>query len=104
MKNFNDLTFEIRTIDKKLYMDYLKTYPQTWMTDYGIWSKMSFENGYGIQVSKGPQTIGGSMNLYEACVLDADGNVLESNPVMSGSVGNLDEATVTDYMLQIQNL
>lgn len=104
MKTFNDLTFEIRPIDPAVYMEAIKQYPTPWKVDYGIWSNIMFDNGYGARVAKGPQTIGGADDLYEVNVLDSSGKVLETSSVMTGSVGNLDEAGVTDYMQRIQSI
>jgi len=104
MKTFNDLIFVVRPIDPAVYMEALKQYPTPWETDYGIWSNIIFDNGYGARVAKGPQTIGGPDGLYEVNVLDSSSKVLETSSVMTGSVGNLDEAGVTDYMQRIQSI
>jgi hypothetical protein len=103
MKTFSDLIFEIRPIDINDYANLIKSYPIPWKTDYGIWSNIMFDNGYGARVAKGPQTIGGS-NLYEISVLDSSGLVLATSSVMTGTIGNLDEAGVTDYMQRIQSI
>ncbi len=104
MKTFNDLEFKIRPIDPEIYMEALRQYPTPWETDYGIWSNIMFDNGYGARIAKGPQTIGGPDGLYEVNVLDSNGFVLETSSVMTGSVGNLDELGVTDYMQRIQSI
>jgi hypothetical protein len=104
MKTFNDLIFVNRPIDNANYMELIKQYPTPWETDYGIWSNIIFDNGYGARVAKGPQTIGGPDGLYEISVLDSSGIVLETSSVMTGSIGSLDEAGVTDYMQRIQSI
>lgn len=103
MKTFNDLIFEIRPIDPKDYADFIKSYPNPWKTDYGIWSNIIFDNGYGACIAKGPQTIGGP-NLYEISVLDSSGLVLATSSVMNGTIGNLDEDGISDYMQRIQSI
>ena len=83
-------------------MNWIRNYPQT--PDYGMFSRMMFENGWGIEVSRGPQTIGFDQGLFEIRVLDSNGDYCDTTNVASGPVGNLTTQQVTDYMAQITSL
>jgi hypothetical protein len=72
--------------------------------DLGMYARIQFSNGYGIQVARGPQTIGGPSGLFEIRVLDSDGKYCDTSIVASGPVGSLNTIGVTDYMTQIQSL
>lgn len=65
-------------------------------------SVITFENGYGVSVVKGPLTYGGKQGLYELAVFK-DGEIHYDNPVAKGDVvGYLREEDVSDAMLVIQ--
>ena len=71
MKTFNDLEF----IDHPMGAEY-----------GGIISRISFDNGYGASVVKGPMSYGGKNGLYELAVLDSNGELHYDNPVANGDV------------------
>lgn len=102
MKNFSDLEWKARPVAPEDYDTWVKMYPA--VPDLGMYARLQFENGFGIQVARGPQTIGGTLGLFEVTVLDADGNYCDSTIVASGPIGNLNTTQVTEYMLQIQSL
>lgn len=101
MQTFEDLQWRPRPVDPKDYDNWVKFYPN-W-PDLGVYAQMQFGNGYGIQVARGSQTIGGP-DLFEIRVLDSAGNYCDSTPVANGAVGNLDESGVSGYMSQVQSL
>lgn len=70
----------------------------------GVQSTIQFDNGYGASVVSTPFTYGGAAGLYELAVLDNDGSLTYSTPITSDVIGWLDEAQVTDYLRQIQEL
>jgi len=90
MKTFNDLEF----IDHPMGAEY-----------GGIISRISFDNGYGASVVKGPMSYGGKNGLYELAVLDSNGELHYDNPVANGDVvGYLSEEDITKLLEQIQKL
>ena len=89
MKTFNDLEF----IDHPMGAEY-----------GGIISRISFDNGYGASVVKGPMSYGGKNGLYELAVLDSNGELTYDTPVTSDVEGYLSEEDVTKLLEQIQKL
>lgn len=90
-----------RPVAPEEYDAWVKAYPA--VPDLGIYARMQFSNGYGIQVARGPQTIGGSL-FFEVRVLDSEGNYCDTTTVANGPVGYLDEAGVDGYLAQVQAL
>jgi hypothetical protein len=89
MKTFNDLEF----IDHPMGAEY-----------GGIISRISFDNGYGASVVKGPMSYGGKNGLYELAVLDSNGELTYDTPVTNDVEGYLSEEDVTKLLEQIQKL
>ncbi len=89
MKTFNDLEF----IDHPMGAEY-----------GGIISRISFDNGYGASVVKGPMSYGGDRGLYELAVLDSNGDLTYDTPVTNDVEGYLSEEDVTKLLEQIQKL
>jgi hypothetical protein len=89
MKTFNDLEF----IDHPMGAEY-----------GGIISRISFDNGYGASVVKGPMSYGGKNGLYELAVLDSNGELTYDTPVTNDVEGYLNEEDVTKLLEQIQKL
>ena len=89
MKTFNDLEF----IDHPMGAEY-----------GGIISRVSFDNGYGASIVKGPMSYGGDRGLYELAVLDSNGELTYDTPVTSDVEGYLSEEDVTKLLEQIQKL
>jgi len=89
MKTFNDLEF----IDHPMGAEY-----------GGIISRISFDNGYGASIVKGPMSYGGDRGLYELAVLDSNGDLTYDTPVTSDVEGYLSEEDVTKLLEQIQKL
>jgi hypothetical protein len=89
MKTFNDLEF----IDHPMGAEY-----------GGIISRISFDNGYGASIVKGPMSYGGDRGLYELAVLDSNGELTYDTPVTSDVEGYLSEEDVTKLLEQIQKL
>lgn len=102
MQTFENLFWQGRPVDPSNYDAWVKSYPN--VPDLGMYARTTFDNGWGIEVSRGPQTIGGAQGLFEMRVLDTDGNYCDTSIVASGPVGNLTTEQVTDYMSQIQSL
>jgi hypothetical protein len=89
MKTFNDLEF----IDHPMGAEY-----------GGIISRISFDNGYGASIVKGPMSYGGDRGLYELAVLDSNGELTYDTPVTNDVEGYLNEEDVTKLLEQIQKL
>jgi hypothetical protein len=89
MKTFSDLEF----IDHPMGAEY-----------GGIISRISFDNGYGASVVKGPMSYGGKNDLYELAVLDSNGELTYDTPVTNDVEGYLSEEDVTKLLEQIQKL
>jgi hypothetical protein len=89
MKTFNDLEF----IDHPMGAEY-----------GGIISRISFDNGYGASIVKGPMSYGGKNGLYELAVLDSNGELTYDTPVTNDVEGYLNEEDVTKLLEQIQKL
>ena len=89
MKTFNDLEF----IDHPMGAEY-----------GGIISRISFDNGYGASVVKGPMSYGGKNGLYELAVLDSNDELTYDTPVTNDVEGYLNEEDVTKLLEQIQKL
>lgn len=102
MQTFENLEWKGRPVPPEQYMDWLKSYPN--VPDLGMYARSIFGNGWGIEVSRSPHTLGGSDGLFELRVLDSTGNYCDTTVVADGPVGFLTEAQVTDYMSQIQSL
>jgi hypothetical protein len=70
--------------------------------DMGVQSRLTFDNGWGVSVVKGPHTYGGNKGLYELAVFK-DGEIHYDNKIANGDVvGYLRPEDVTDAMLVIQ--
>lgn len=102
MKTFNDLEWKARPVDPKDYDTWVKAYPA--VPDYGMYARAFFDNGWGIEVARGPQTMGGDQGLFEANILDSNGDYCYTTIVANGPVGSLSESDVTDLMLKIELL
>jgi hypothetical protein len=89
MKTFRDLEF----IDHPMGAEY-----------GGIISRISFDNGYGASIVKGPMSYGGDRGLYELAVLDSNGELTYDTPVTNNVEGYLNEEDVTKLLEQIQKL
>jgi len=89
MKTFRDLEF----IDHPMGAEY-----------GGIISRISFDNGYGASIVKGPMSYGGDRGLYELAVLDSNGELTYDTPVTNDVEGYLNEEDVTKLLEQIQKL
>jgi hypothetical protein len=70
----------------------------------GVYSRITFENGYGASVVKTPHSYGGDRGLYEVAVLNSDGELTYDTPVTSDVIGYLRDIDVTDVMEKIQQL
>lgn len=88
MKTFTDLEF--------------KNHPMG--PDFGIMSRIIFENGYGASVVKSEYTYGGSKGLFELAVLDTNGHIIYDTPITDGVMGHLKEEDVSRIMKDIQEL
>jgi hypothetical protein len=88
MKTYKDLEF--------------KTHPQG--VEFGITSRIQFDNWYGCSVVKSPYSYGGDTGLYELAVLDYNGQLDYTTPITDDVVGYLREEDVTDVMIKIQEL
>lgn len=81
MKNFYDLEFV--------------EHPSTFGGEY---SKMIFENNYGILVYDG------RLGKYEVDIIDADSNPIYNTPINNGILSNVSPERITEIMEQIQKL
>lgn len=88
MKKFEDLKFE------KL----------NYSTLGGASSRMIFDNGFGISVVSHSMSYGGDSGLFEAAVLDSNGNLTYETPVTNDVIGWLSEKGVSEIMEKIQKL
>jgi hypothetical protein len=89
MKTFKDLEFNQHPMSTSDY-------------EMGIQSSLTFDNGWGVSVVKGPHTYGGNKGLYELAVFK-DGEIHYDNKIANGDVvGYLRPEDVTDAMLVIQ--
>lgn len=88
MKTFSDLEF--------------KAHPMG--ANFGVVSRIKFDNGFGASVVKGPHSYGGNDGLYELAVLDSDDELTYMTPVTNDVEGYLTEEDVTKLLTQIQNL
>lgn len=102
MFTFENLEWRARPVDPKDYDAWVKAYPK--VPDLGMYARHQFENGWGVQVARGPQTIGGDAGLFELRVLDSNGEYCDTSIVASGPVGHLTPEQVTDYLSQILSL
>jgi hypothetical protein len=90
MKTFGDLIFETHRFSELGFT--------------GLYSRMKFENGYGVSVVQNGYSYGGKRGLYELAVLDENGNITYDTEITNDVVGYLTELEVSEYMIQIQNL
>lgn len=102
MLTFENLDWKGRPVDPSNYDAWVKAYPN--VPDLGMYARAIFLNGWGIEVSRGSQTIGGLQGLFEIRVIGTDGQFCDTSIVAAGPVGNLTKEQVTDYMSQIQSL
>ena len=86
MKTFNDLEFNPHPMG------------------IGVQARITFDNGFGASIVKGPYTYGGPEGLYEIAVLDKDGELTYDTPITNDVLGHLTEDDVTNILSQIQNL
>ncbi len=71
----------------------------------GQHSVMSFDNRYGVSVSRdNASSLGGEMGLYQLVVIDERLNVIFDMPICKAPIGFLTEDEVTEIMIEIQNL
>jgi hypothetical protein len=89
MKAFKDLVFVDHPISK--------TYPGH------KWSRMEFDNCYGISVVFGNMFYSNGINTYEAAVL-FNGGITYNTHITDDVKGHLSEEEVTEMMKQIQKL
>ena len=88
MKTFSDLEF--------------KAHPMG--ADFGVVSRIKFDNGFGASVVKGPHTYGGDTGLYELAVTDSNDDLTYTTSVTNDVEGYLTEEDVIKLLEQIQNL
>ena len=88
MKTFNDLEF--------------KEHPAG--DEYGITSRIQFDNGYGVSVVTGLYTYGGPDGLYELAVIDSNGEICYTTSITNDVIGYLRHEDVTDVMAKVQQL
>lgn len=69
----------------------------------GIQARVDFENGYGASVVRHDNSYGGKDGLYELAVLK-DGDLCYDTPITSDVLGFLNEAEVSTYLMQIEQL
>jgi hypothetical protein len=81
MKTFNDLEFI--------------EHPSTFG---GVYSRMMFENGYGILIYDG------KLEKYEVEVLDENGDPTYNTIITNDTITNADSNKITELMEQIQKL
>jgi hypothetical protein len=74
----------------------------------GIQAIVKFENNYGASIVKHDYSYGGKTGLYELAVLKYDENnnwdLCYDTPVTSDVLGYLNEADITRYLKQIEQL
>ena len=103
MKTFNDLVFKEHPRNEPLAKSNLTVFGDGTLY-YGIVSRLTFDNGYGVSVVKGPYTYGGGDGLYELAVLGKDGELSYDTPIADDTIGYLTQQEVTDIVKQIQEL
>jgi hypothetical protein len=87
MKTFKDIEFK----------------PNPMGEDFGIVSRIKFDNGYEASVVKSDYTYGGKNGLYELAVFK-DGEICYDTPITDDVIGYLRPEDVTDVMAKIQQL
>ena len=103
MKTFNDLVFKEHPRNEPLAKSNLTVFGDGTLY-YGVVSRLTFDNGYGVSVVKGPHTYGGGDGLYELAVLGKDGELSYDTPIADDTIGYLTQQEVTDIMKQVQEL
>jgi hypothetical protein len=103
MKTFNDLVFKEHPRNEPLAKSNVTLFGDGTF-HYGVVSRLTFDNGYGVSVVKGPYTYGGNQGLYELAVLGKDGELSYDTPIADDTIGYLTQQEVTDIMKQIQEL
>lgn len=88
IKTFNDLEFN--------------THPAG--EDFGLVSRLMFENGFGVSVVISNYTYGGSEGLYEVGILDSNGHLTYTTPVADDVIGYLTPDKVSKIMKDVQEL
>jgi hypothetical protein len=81
MKNFNDLNFV--------------EHPSTFG---GVYSKMMFDNGYGIMVYDG------KFDIYQVEILDNTGEPIYNTPISNDTITSANPEKITEIMIAIQKL
>jgi hypothetical protein len=86
--------------------------------EYGVMSRLYFENGYGVSIVKTPHSYGSDDGLYELAVLkNESGSLIKeagvfeeqwelcyTTPITDDVMGYLSPEDVTDVMTKIQKL
>jgi hypothetical protein len=74
----------------------------------GIQSIVKFENNYGASVVKHEYSYGNKQGLYELAIIKYDENgdwdLCYDTPITNDVLGYLNEAEVTTYLMQIEQL
>lgn len=70
----------------------------------GVYSKIFFENGFGVSVVKHNYSYGGKLGLYELAVIDNDGDLVYDTPITEDVLGYLTPDDVSKYMIMVQEL
>lgn len=70
----------------------------------GIQCRITFPNGYGASIVKGPYTYGGRDGLFELAVLGPDGQLTYDTPITDDVVGYLTEDGITALLAEIELL
>ncbi len=69
----------------------------------GIAARLTFPNGYGVSVVRGPATYGGPAGLYELAVMH-EGRIVYDTPVTEDVLGWLSEGDVTERLNEVAGL
>ena len=64
----------------------------------------TFQNGYSVSIIRGYYTYGGEKNLYEAAILDKNGEIIYDKFGNGDVLGFLDEKEVQEVLSFIENL
>ena len=99
-----EIAIKLEEIERE---EVMKTFEDLIFTEegsfFGVRSVITFENGYGASVLKGPLTYVGKQGLYELAVFK-DGSICYDTPITSDVIGYLRPEDVTDVMEKIQKL
>ncbi len=71
----------------------------------GQHSVITFDNGYGVTVSKdNASSLGGEMGLYQLITINKKLDAIFNTPICKGPIGFLTEEEITEIMIEVQNL